>query len=126
MFPEYPDLDEIIDWSASKFGKPQVSGKTLYVPVCNLWVGEKFPGHEEPILYEEATLIFEDVVSSNRAVFEYLTPDGKGFKDKVIVSDGPFDEVTNKQMYSFYIGGISYDPFAWIEWEIIANSLRVE
>lgn len=131
MFPEYPNLDEIIDWSCSRFGKPQFDRTSIRVPVRMLRVGKDYPGYSKSTLLEKAVLVFEGVSSSERAISEYGDPQIRNGRRRYEIvksypiTDGPFDTV-NEQAYLFYIGGVSDDPHAWIEWEIVAVTVRVE
>jgi hypothetical protein len=123
MFSEHPALGRL-EFGHSAIGKPQISATSIRVPVRHLWVAKGFPGYDDERLYAQAVVVFDDVVSSEREICDY-TPDRRGFKTEYKLTDGPFAEVS-KPVYSFYIGGISYDPEAWIEWNIVAASVHVE
>jgi hypothetical protein len=87
-------------------------------------VSENFPGHDQRKWYKQALVIFEDVIRSERTVWEYATLEAKEFKTKYTIVDESF-AASDKEIFSFAFSGPSYDPFAWIESEILAASVRV-
>ena len=122
--PEHP-LTEHLDFTYSSFGKPKIAETEIKLPVREFSVSKGFPGHERGVIYSQGTLVFEGVFSSVRTISEYETPEGKSFKATYTITDGPFAEV-HDETYLFYVGGFSYDPHGWVEWDILAVNVRIE
>jgi hypothetical protein len=122
--PEHPDFERL-DFTHSKIGRPQIAKQSIRVRVRHLWVFKGFPGYDQEKLFKEATVVIEGVMSSERELDLYIPGTGKlsGMRETIV--DGPFAEV-KEPVFSMYCGGPSYDPEAWVEWYIVAASVRVE
>jgi len=130
MTQEHPDW-QYLDLTFSHFGRPSIDNKSISLPVRDLWISKGFRGYEQEQRYPLAAIIFEDVASSKRGISEYGAPeerDGRRFysiERNYTVTDGPFEDV-DRVTFTFYLGGISYDPHGWIEWYIEAADFRIE
>lgn len=123
MTPEHP-LAEYLDFTFSFFGKPEIRNSEIKVPIRDFSVLRGFPGFEQSRVYKQGSLVFEGVISSVRMIQEYKPGRTDDFKPAYTITDGPFDEV-HEEAYLFYLGGYSYDPLGWVEWDIIAVSVCV-
>lgn len=106
MYPEYPDWERL-DFTYSQFGLPEVDNETLQVPVRDLWIYKGFPGYESEQKCTSATLLFEDVVSSERTLSEYGKLEVKdryrhfNIERRYTILDGPFKlGQTKKHLHS--------------------------
>ena len=124
MIEEHP-LSEYLDFGYSSFGQPEVGASTIRVPIREFSVAKGFPGVEQSVIYKQGALIFEGVKSSIRMVREYKTPKADSFKPEYTITHDDFVE-TDEEVYLFYLGGYSYDPFGWVEWDILAANVRIE
>jgi hypothetical protein len=130
MYPEHPNFD-LLDFTSSKFGKPEFDKSSIRVPVQNLLVSKKLLNSEHDQRFENAVVIFENVRSSQREISIYGPSEeaGSRYQHKVVaeqsIVDGPFEEVDDN-VFLFYLGGFSYEPQGWIEWDIVAASFRLE
>ena len=130
MTLEHPNW-QYLDFTYGHFGRPIIDNRSIRVPVRDLWVSKGYPGHEQGQRYPSVIITFDDVVSSERGISEYGAPeerDGRRFysiERNYTVTDGPFEEL-DRVTFTFYLGGISYDPHGWIEWYIEAADFRIE
>jgi hypothetical protein len=122
---EHPHA-EYLDFTFSSFGKPIVdNGKgTIVLPVREFKIYSGFPGYDKTVIVLEGDLIFEGVVSSIRLIAEREISDTSKYKQAYKVDDGPFPTVFHTAFY-FYIGGVSYDPLGWVEWDMNVVSIKV-
>lgn len=124
MYLEHPNQD-FLDFTYSQYGDPEITKSTIRVPVKEFWVLKGFPEHDQDTYYKHGIVIYEDVVSSVRKIHEYASPERKEFKSEYVIKDGPFS-VVEKEAYPCHLSGILEPQNAWIDWEIIAASIRIE
>lgn len=117
--------DEYFDFTTSYFGTPEISESTIQMPVYEFGVAKGYPGYTQDAYYDYCILVYEDVVRSIRTIYEYTTPERTDFKAKKIITDGPFVQV-DKQVYLFGVTGVFVDLNAYVDWEIVAVSVRIE
>ncbi len=124
MYPDHP-LSEYFDFTYSKFGKPEIAGTAIKVPVYEFTVNKGFPGIQTATLYEHGILKFNGVVSSVRIIREFDDATQGSFKLPVTEE---YQNITegNEQSGNFYLGGFSSDPPGWVEWNIVAGSVQLE
>jgi hypothetical protein len=132
--PEYEEhpLTEYLDFTFSSFGNPLIEQKNaqIILPVREFKVYSGFPGYDKDVIVLEGNIIFEQVVNSVRSIREIddeATADlGRTqYKDLYRLDDGPFPKVSGNP-FSFYIGGPTYDPPGWVEWDIDIVEIKVE
>lgn len=122
-YEEHP-LTEYLDFTFSKFGRPSIhsdDGK-IVLPVLDFKIYAGFPSYDELVLVAEGEIIFEKVnnlVREVREIDQGSSAKAKKtlYKEAYRIDDGLFPEISDKP-YSFYIGGFSFDPIGWIEWEL--------
>jgi hypothetical protein len=124
MIPEHPAFD-YLDFTFSDFGTPTIDSSSIRLPVRELWVHKGFPNHEEGKFYKEATLVFENVVTSTHKISDNST----GFWKEEYFTDGPFVPYDGEVFY-FELQGHFYNrpnPYATLSfyWEIVAASFSL-
>jgi hypothetical protein len=106
-------------------GVPDITSRSIRIPAFDFSVFEA--GREYGKYYESAILVFEDVVSSTRHVKPFRHEplvEGQGTYE---VKDGPVDLVdSNQEVFHSKIDVYANRADAWVEWDIVAASVRVE
>lgn len=121
FFTEHP-LMKYLHLGYSSWGKPLVEGKTLIIPVRELLVEKGFPGFKHSIKFSLAHIILTGVSSSKREITESL---GKNkFKETYVIIDIASEDRIGK--YFFDLSNPCYEPFGWVEWEVLADDIDVE
>ena len=125
QYDEHP-YTEFLDFTFSVFGKPIVDNAKgiIVLPVREFSVSSDFPGYDHELIVMNGDVIFKGVVSSIRVIREHEEFDNAKYKDSYTIDDGPFPDVEDKPYY-FYIGGFTYDPSGWVEWDIDVVSIEV-
>lgn len=148
MYDEHPLMDYLRIWD-SFLGKPKIQDNTIEVEIRNFHVLKEFPGFQYETIFKTGRLTLTGVQSSKRKIQEYIVSERKEFhlfngtvhlerqfdkyksseplefKPSYSIDDGPFPE-TSGQKYLFDLSTYSFDPYAWVEWEVIAESIEVE
>jgi len=114
-----------LDFTYSSYGEPTITKSSIRVPVREFWVEKGFPEYHQDTYYPAGFVIFEEVASSVRKIYEYTSPERKEYKPVQIIEDGPFAEV-KETGFLCNISGIFYISNAWIEWEIMAARILIE
>jgi hypothetical protein len=128
LYPDFPyPSPDYFNLYNSIFSLPKIKGSTIRVLVENLVVYENFPGPSSDKPYKQVYLVFENVVRSEREIFEEAAP-GMDKKPPYKIHDGPFDDshVKKEDLKVFYLAGHLRNPRGWTEWYIVAPSVRLE
>lgn len=124
MINEHPSAD-YFDFTWSEYGLPRITRTAIYLPVTNFWIAKGYNDSSTSKFYHKCLVIFLNVSHSVRRIHEYESADRRSIKSAYEIIDGPFDS-QSKNKYIFYLDGISYVINAWVDWEIIAESVEID
>ncbi|MDX2139958.1 MAG: hypothetical protein SF123_17865 [Chloroflexota bacterium] len=117
------------DFTMAFLGKPDFTSNTIRVPVRIFGITAGYPGITRDTYYERCTLLYDGVSASQRTILKYLkynAHEKSGFAPEIKRVDSEFSESgTDEKSYVFYLGTVSEDLRAWVEWEIIAKSVSI-
>jgi hypothetical protein len=115
-----------LHFTECRLGVPQRISKKLIIPVRNLLPLKGHPLSDGNIKMISGKLIFIDASKSVRRIIEYIgdpqSPDG--FKDEYSIED-LYEIRAAGQGALYLIEGISDQPLAWTDWEIVAKGFEL-
>ena len=127
MEQEYPDHITLwhFDFTRAFIGTPVIELSEIRIPIEKFGILKGVLGITVSTFFLSATLIYEDVVASRRTITRYADETETGFGEETEIVDGPFKE-SYRPMFLHRLQLVLKEPSAWVDWEIIAGSVRVE
>ena len=115
----YFDFDRayIVDW--------EITETEIRVTLEDFGVIGGYPAIPQYTFFASCVLVYEDVTSSKRIVRDYLDENRQTFGARHEYVDGPF-QPSQKRMYLHSIDAVSKTLNAYIGWDIVAVSVRIE
>jgi hypothetical protein len=118
-------LFDELHFTESFLGEPLWQSEAMTIAVRHLYVCAGHPEADQ-MRPRSGRLIFGEVASSTRTVYEYLGDPHQGaFRPGYVLEDtGTPREGADLRVYRF--GGVRESPRAWLEWTIVAGSFELE
>src|SRR5262249_22314306 len=126
MTQRHPSFD-YFDFTEAYIGIPDITDTTIRVPIRKFVILGGHPDYLKTTHFTRCVLVYEKVAHSKRTISKYGEPkiiDGKTtylIESEDDVSDGPFMPV-NEPVFLHHLSGVSEEPHAWLNWDIVAVS----
>jgi hypothetical protein len=111
------------DFTRAYLYEPIIIHNQIMIPIEKFGVLAGYLEIKNFVFYSTCHLVYEDVISAKRIVHPYHIP--TGFLDTYELIDIN-RSVSLQDVFLFGLEGVSKERNAWIDWEIVAKSVRIE